>query len=308
MPKKVTDRFLRAVTPVYRDQQLIQIAMPLGGIGSGCACLNGQGGLQDFSLRNRPGTTALQDGHGTTDAAFALLYVKGARPITKLVEGPLPTAKLYDQGLQAQGYRKGGHEGLPRFEECEFQAQYPFGEVRLHDPEVPLAVSIVGWNPFIPGDDVHSSLPAAILEYTFQNTSSEPVECEFSYHVSHLACGVSGWTGARNAVLPEGGVFFSNTEDRSHETYGSAALLSLRHAPRIKADWFRGGWFDALSILWREVSTGQFREAMQPETAGKDSRNGGSLLVPLSLRPGEEISVPLVLAWHFPNPDYSVGT
>lgn len=294
-------------SPVYRDHRLLQIAMPMGGIGSGCICLNGQGGLQDFSLYHRPSTTALPDGHGSEQSAFALLHVKGKTPVTKLLEGPFPPERLYDQGLQGQGYRKGGHEGLPRFAECEFQGEYPFGEVRLHDPGLPLAVSIVGWNPFIPGDDVNSSLPAALLEYTFQNTSNEAVEAEFSYHLSHLALGASGWGGTRNAVLPEGGILFSNTEDQQEKTFGTVALLSPAHTPRLKAEWFRGGWFDAVSILWREVSTGQFRENARTGKEGAGERNGGSLLVPLTLGPGEAISVPIILAWHFPNAEDTYG-
>lgn len=293
--------------PTYSGPNLLQIAMPLGGIGSGCVCLNGQGGLQDFSLYNRPSTTALPEGYGQEHSAFALLHVKGDQPVTKLIEGQFPTEKIYSLGIEGGGYRKGGHEGLPRFAECEFQAQYPFGEVQLHDPGVPVVVRIAGWNPLIPGDDVASSLPAAVLEYTFENTSSEPVECEFSYHLSHLARGASGWASTRNAVLPEGGILFSNTENRFHESFGTTALFSLNHAPRIKSEWFRGGWFDAISILWREVSTGQFRENASSGLEGSPERNGGSLLVPLSLRPGESVTVPIVLAWHFPNPNYTEG-
>jgi hypothetical protein len=109
--------------------RLLQIAMPLGGIGTGCICLNGYGGLQDFSIRGRPATTAMPDGHGETDAAFAVLHIKrarGAQSITRLVEGPLPPEKIYDQSLQAQGYRKGGFDGLPRFAECRFQGEYTY--------------------------------------------------------------------------------------------------------------------------------------------------------------------------------------
>ncbi len=292
---------------VYRDKNLLQIAMPLGGIGSGCVCLNGQGGLQDFALHHHPATTALADGHGSTDAAFALLHIKGEKPTTKLAEGPLPPERLYDQGLQAQGYRKGGHEGLPRFESCEFQAEYPFGEVRLQDDAVPLSVSIVGWNPFIPGDDAASSLPTAILEYSFENTSDAPVDFEFSYHASHLALGASGWTGTRNTVLSENGVLFSNTEGRFHETYGTAALCSPGQTPRIKANWFRGGWFDALSMLWREVSAGQFHENALASPVESDSRSGASLLIPASLLPGERTTIPILLTWHFPNVSLTVG-
>ena len=292
---------------VYRDKNLLQIAMPLGGIGSGCVCLNGQGAIQDFAIRNHPAISALQDGHSDTDAAFALLHIKGEEPITKLLEGPFPVERIYDQGLQGQGYRKGGYEGLPRFAECEFEAEYPFGRVRLHDAEAPLAVSIVGWSPFIPGDDVASSLTVAILEYTFENKTNAVVEFEFSYHVSTLPSPITGWRGTRNSVMPEGGILLTNSEGRRHESYGTVSVLAIADAPRIKAEWFRGGWFDGISILWHEISTGQFRENLQPSTDGRDGRNGGSLLVPVTLGPGEQVTIPLVLGWHFPNGSYTHG-
>src|SRR5690242_19684071 len=110
----------------YRDEYLTQIAMPMGGIGAGCICLTGIGGIQDFSIRNRPATSAKQDAHWYEDAAFALLHVKGKRPVTRLIEGPVPSAWVYNLGLNAQGFRKGGHEGLPRFHGCKFSNQYPF--------------------------------------------------------------------------------------------------------------------------------------------------------------------------------------
>jgi hypothetical protein len=47
----------------FSGDKAAQVAMPVGGIGSGCICLNGYGGLQDFSIRNRPSTTALPEGY-----------------------------------------------------------------------------------------------------------------------------------------------------------------------------------------------------------------------------------------------------
>jgi hypothetical protein len=111
--------------------------MPLGGIGAGCICLNGYGGLQDFSIWNRPSTTALPEGNTSSKAAFAILHIKGASPVTKLVEGPFAVFKIYDQGLHGQGYVRGGFEGFPRFEKCTFKGEYPFGEVQISDSKVP---------------------------------------------------------------------------------------------------------------------------------------------------------------------------
>ena len=49
------------------------------------------------------------------------------------------------------------------------------------------------------------------------------------------------------------------------------------------------------------MSTGAFQENAVPSAEGLDGRSGGSLLLPLTLQPGENITVPIVLAWHFPN-------
>src|SRR5580700_9938582 len=126
----------------FSGSHLLQIAMPRGGLGGGCVSLNGHGGFQDISIRHRPATTALPDGHGFTLGAFAIVNVRGNSGLTRLLEGPLPVEKVYDQGLQAQGYRRCGYEGLPRFESSEFTAAFPFGEVRLRDDSMPLNATI----------------------------------------------------------------------------------------------------------------------------------------------------------------------
>lgn len=288
----------------FEGGDLLQIAMPMGGIGAGCICLNGIGGIVDFSIRNIPATTALPDGHGFTDAAFAILHIKGKSPITRLIEGPLAPERLYDQGLQSQGFRKGGFEGLPRFADCRFKAAYPFGHVQLTDESIPIAVDIAGWSPFVPLDDRTTGMPAAILEYQLTNTSTEPVEYEFSYNLSHLALGKAGWKGTRNAVI-DGGINYYNTEHPLAETFSSATLSVIGHEPKIKAMWTRGRWFDWIASLWRELSEGTFRPNAGNTDRDLDGTNGGSILLPGKLLPGESITYPIVITWHCPNVYYS---
>src|SRR5271165_1691012 len=155
----------------YSGDRATQIAMPIGGIGAGSVCMNGYGGLQDFSIRTRPESTALPERFtaNSPEAAFSVLYLKGEASVTKLVEGPFPPFKIFDQGLQGQGLRRGGFEGFPRFAKCAFKGEYPFGEARLSDPAIPLEVTVIGWNPFIPLDDKNSGIPCVILEYTLHN-------------------------------------------------------------------------------------------------------------------------------------------
>lgn len=287
----------------YTGQNLLQIAMPMGGIGAGCICLNGSGGFQDFSIRHAPATTALPDGWGYADGAFALIHIKGENPITKLVEGPIPPERIYDQGVQGQGFRKTGSEGLPRFEHCAFTGPYPIGTVDLSDPKIPITAKIEGWNPFIPLDDVNSGIPCAIVHYTFENPTDHAISFEFSFHWSHPTQGAAGEIGTRNRLMPGKGVAFSNTEEPAATTFGSAALVVRHPNPKVKAMWFRGGWFDSISALWQEVCTGKLIENDgSVSDKGLDGRSGGSVLVACDLAASEKVTIPIVMTWYFPNP------
>src|SRR5258708_4636790 len=137
IPYSPEELFAAGSQRTFSGESAAQIAMPFGGIGAGCISMNGYGGLQDFSIRNHPSTSALPEGFESSRAAFAVLHVKGASAVTKLVEGPFPAFKIYDQGLQGAGNHKGGFEGFPRFEKCIFKGEYPFGEAHLSDSSVP---------------------------------------------------------------------------------------------------------------------------------------------------------------------------
>jgi uncharacterized protein (DUF608 family) len=304
LPYSSEELVLRGPQRTFTGDKATQIAMPLGGIGAGCICLNGYGGLQDFSIGNHPSTTALPNGFAPSKAAFAILHIKGASPVTKLVEGPFPVFKIYDQGLQGEGYRRGGFEGFPRFQKCIFKGEYPFGEAKISDSSVPLQVTLNAWNPLVPLDDKNSGIPCAILEYTLHNASPHPVEYEFSYHLSHLAPGCRGEeSNSLNTVIPGRGIFLHNMETPNAEAFGSASLLAIGGQPRIKGMWLRSpGWeFDSLSALWREVSTGKFTANEGSNKIDTSGRNGCSILFEGALAPGESQTHPIVITWHFPN-------
>ena len=290
----------------FSGDRATQVAMPIGGLGAGCICINGSGGLQDFSIRTRPETTALPAGFtsNSPETGFAVLYLRGSNPVAKVVEGPFPPFKIFDQGLQGQGLRRGGSEGFPRFEKCNLRGEFPFAEIRFGDQAVPLDVSLIAWNPFIPLDDRNSGIPCAILEYTLHNTSSHAVDYEFSYHLSHLAPGCRpDQAASANAVLPGRGAFLFNRENQSAEAFGSATLTVIGAKPKIKAMWLRSpGWeFDSLSALWREVSTGTFTANDGSNAVDNAGRNGASILMDGHLAPGESRTYPIVITWHFPN-------
>ena len=290
----------------FAGDRTTQIAMPIGGIGAGSLCLNGYGGLQDFSIRTRPETSGLPEGFtsNSPEAGFAILHVKGASPVTRLVEGPFPPFKIFDQGLQGQGLRRGGFEGFPRFTMCTFKGEYPIGEVQLGDTVLPIDVTITGWNPFIPLDDKNSGIPCAILEYKLGNKAGAPIDYQFTFHLSHLASGCKPeQASSLNQVVPGKGVYLSNSEASNSEGFGSACLIAIGETPRIKAMWLRSpGWeFDSMSALWREVSSGNFVSNDGIDITDRAGRNGASILLEGRLAANEERTHRILITWYFPN-------
>jgi len=301
----------------FQGDQLTQISMPLGGIGTGTICMNGHGGLQDYSIRHHPEVSALPDFQRLADAAFALINIL-SKNVCRLVEGPMPKGKIYIQGIKSYGARDGGFEGLPRFKNCTFKGEFPFGYAYLTDPDVPLSVKVTGYNPFIPLNDKDSSIPCAIMEYMLTNTSDERVDYMFSYNLSHLTPGTPGADGDSKGLtrpIPGKGIFYYNPEDPAAESYGSAALGVIGETAKVQASWFRGGWFDPISVLWREFSEGVFRETdgyrekieTQADSVPTRSQQGGSIMLQGSLQPGESKTYPIVITWYLPNVYYGWG-
>ena len=292
---------------------VLQTALPLGGIGAGCICLNGYGGSAGLSrLRHRPCVTGLPDRHnGRAEPPSPPCALAGAKPIARLLEGPLPPEKVYNGAAHAGGYRPCGHEGLPRFLKTRFRSGYPFGHVELTDPAVPLTIGITGWSPFVPAGRC-GQRPAVVQ---WSNTRCAiplggTVDFEFSFP-SRSPRAFRGWERGRDPQQKScaaRGIFFDNTLPAGAETSGSASLSVVGQTrPKIKAMWLRGAWFDAISALWSEVEGGRFTTNDGQADPGWGGRNGGSVLVSGRLAPGAETTIPVVLTWFFPNSNQRYG-
>ena len=93
--------------------------------------------------------------------------------------------------------------------------------------------------------------------------------------------------------MPGAGVYLYNLEGPTSMKSGSAALGIVGNEPTVKAMWFRGGWFDALSVLWRELESGRFTPNDGNHAGAARGRNGGSILINGRLEAGEKITYPL---------------
>ncbi len=162
----------------YYGENLNRIAFPIGGIGAGMVCLEGNGCISHVSIRHRPQVF-------NEPFMFSAISVKGIENGAKVLEGPIQKWKKFGSPGTGNGAGNSSY-GFPRFSEAAFSAKFPFATVSLRDKDIPLEVSIKGWSPFVPTDADNSSLPVGALEYTFKNTSGKDQEIVFSYNASNF--------------------------------------------------------------------------------------------------------------------------
>ena len=280
----------RQYNDVYSGDWLNHVAFPLGGIGAGMICLEGTGALSHVSIRNSPDIF-------NEPCIFSALWVKAAGngPVAHVLEGPVPPRKIFGLPGSGNGCR-GANFGLPRFSSASFQARYPFGIVSLEDDKVPLQVQITGWSPFIPGDADNSSLPVAALEYRFTNPGERPIEAIYSFNAMNFMATGSG--GEAVLAVPQGFILWQpGSEEKPWEKGAFSAAVDDGGA-RVNYAWFRGAWFDPLTMVWGDIEEG--RCLAKPPIIEGDPSPGASIGVPLQLARGEEKAVKLMLAWYVP--------
>jgi len=285
----------RAFNSPYTGEYLNRIAFPIGGMGAGMFCIEGSGAISHLSVRNKPEIY-------NEPCMFAAIHINGIKNGTKILEGQSPDWKRF--GLPGSGNGLGSTTwGLPRFKENTFLARFPFAEIELKDNEMPLAVQIKAWSPFIPTDEDNSGLPAGAIEYTFTNTGKESVDAIFSYFSRNFMFinrkGVS-------MVKPMTNGFILSQTGTKEEPWLQGDFAIFTDDPQTKVNYclFRGSWFDPLTMGWNDISAGIMKENPPVES---DSP-GASLSVPLQLKPGEKKTLHLYMTWYVPYSNLKAGT
>jgi len=232
---------------------------------------------------------------------FAALHVKGYENGAKVLEGPVAEWRKFGALLSGLGGPGGANYGLPRFKESTFEARFPYGKVSLKDDDIPIRVTITGWSPFVPGDADNSSLPVGIIEYTFENTSGKALETVFSYNSRNFMRSGKG----KNCVKPITNGFILSQEGTTEEPHqqGDFAIFTDQSNTSVNHCWFRGGWFDGLTMAWNAIKAGDVIKNAPVE----DDAPGASLYVPVSLNAGEKKTIKVYTAWYVPYSDLRIG-
>ncbi|TWF41374.1 uncharacterized protein (DUF608 family) [Chitinophaga polysaccharea] len=284
----------RRFNDVYAGKYNNRAAFPIGGIGAGMFCLEGTGAISHLSVRHNP-----EMFH--EPAMFAAISLKGTPGLARVLEGPVPDWKKFGQRDAGLGGTGGATWGLPRFKTATLQARFPFAHITLADPQLPLQVSIKGWSPFIPTDEDHASMPVGGLEYQFTNKSHQEEEYVFSYNTRNfMRQGDAG-----NAIKPyaNGFILSQAAVADAPEKQGHFAIYTSEPNTVVDHCWFRGNWFDPLTMVWNTLKEGNTRNT--PPVA--QDAPGASLFVPFRLQPGEKKTIRVMMAWYVPDSKLRIG-
>ncbi len=315
------------VLKTYKGIYLTEVAMPLGGIGTGSVSIGGRGDLRDWEMMNRgaigwlPAFKLVQP--TIANGPFFAIYYKsqGGKAGVRVLEGPVPVKEYYgDWGADAL------NGGFPRFEETSFAAAYPLAQVTFKHKEVPLNIRLEAFNPLIVGDESKSGIPVAVLRYVITNTSDVPVETSVCGMIPNFI-GVDGWSGKpvdnKNEYRKSGSVkgvyMFSTRKDTDDINYGSMALTTLSDEDvTYRTSWVRLGWNWTFREFWDDfIADGELTEHPNDEGLTEKQQIDKGEVIPIQkekiltppatlaiktrLLPGETKSVTFLLTWHFPN-------
>jgi len=287
----------------YDGEHLAEIALPLGGIGTGVVSLGGRGELRDWELMNIP-AKGFNTGVPARQAPFFAVF-------TRDEEGSSHTVMLAGKLLQNEYWGASGSRadnyGLPRFADASFDAAYPFGQVHLQDENLPVKVTVKGFNPLVPTDADKSGLPVAVLSYQVTNCSDRPLEVSVCGTISNFIGrdGVENITKSnRNEFRSENGLsgicfLPGEDEDKKHQAWGTMALTTQASSGiTYRLSSTKDDWNNSLLNLWDDFSADGTLDEVHEQTADDPM---ASLAVKKKIAAGGSETFTFFLTWHFPN-------
>ncbi len=285
----------------YDQEHTCKIALPIGGIGTGTVSLGGRGNLQDWEIMSRP-AKGYNPGSGRENSPFFTLYTEvGGNKDLRLLEGPVPFY-LYE-GMS--GAVSTNH-GLPRFKNVTFDAAYPFGQVNLSTPQLPLKVKIKAFNPLIPGDVDNSSIPIAIIDFEVTNRSDEEIAFSICGSMQNFI-GEDGTEGKSkdnknrfNTANGFSGIHFTTEGvDEKSDQWGEMALVTT-HAGDIsyRSAWKPQHWGSSILDFWDDMKEDGRLDNRKDEISDKPM---ASLAAADVIPAGGTRTVRFIFTWYFPN-------
>src|SRR5690606_31625956 len=122
-------------------------------------------------------------------------------------------------------------------------------------------------------------------------------ECLFSFHAKNFLKRDSEKPSNKITGIPRGFVLRQETiRDQKHVQADFAVTLNQANAI-IDHCWFRGGWFDSMTMTWRSVEEGETCAALPRRC----NAPGASVYFRFTRAPGEQKELIVNPCWHVPD-------
>jgi non-lysosomal glucosylceramidase len=305
---------------VYRNHYLKEISFPLGGIGSGCIGLGGNGNLIDWEIFNKPNKGGSNGYSHFAVKAESPKRILDARilhgdllpPYTgSLVQNepiklgfgpPVPNSNQFGFGPP-----KSSLSGMPHFKEVEFNGTFPIATIKFKDESFPGNVIMTAFNPFIPLNGKDSSIPAAFFEIEIENNSIEDILYTICLSIRNpfpATSAINQYSQNKSISFVH---LFQNEISQNDLDYGDLTVATNATDVSYQEYWYRGAWFDNLYAYWRDLNTyGSFknrnyRNNEQKGITYKRTDDHCLLAAHLNVRRGQKDAASFVISWNYPN-------
>ena len=270
---------------VYRGKELIDLAMPTGGIGAGNIAVCGDGTLRQWQIFNKVNSGCIVPGQ------FFAVWAKpeDGKPVARLLHTP-------------------SIEGMTEISETEFIGEYPIAEIRYKDSALPVNVSMEAFSPFIPMNSRDSGLPGIFFVFKIKNPGQKEVSVSLAASLQNAVnydgrspidgIGFEGYGGNVNKIVKQEGVTaieMTNPGLSANERqFGTMTLAVISDASALAA-------WDSPEDFWADFSKDGVLHTIYNEPSLRGRTWNGALAAPFTLKPGQEKSVVFLMTWHFPN-------
>jgi len=283
----------------YEGSRTREISFPLGGIGTGCIGLGGNGRLMDWEIFNRPNKGSINGASHFAVKAEQAGKLLDARVLqgdqVKDLVGQYQKKTFVGYGY---GPERGTMAGFPHFENCVFEGEFPLAQLTFEDSHFPGRLQMRAFNPLIPLDEDASSMPAAFFEIEAENTQQSAIDYTIALTVVNP---FDKGAVNRPCQMEKGsGMLLEQTEKTPDQIgWGQLFFAADCEDAVIQPCWMRGRWFDGPTVYWQEFcAAAPLKKRLYDQPGSNDP---ATLSVKLSLAPGEKRSVRFVIAWYFPN-------
>jgi len=290
-------------------------ACPAGGIGAGAFEWTMSGNFRYWFLK--PGWYVDE----TVQAdRFHVFMKSGGKTIARTLATGAPADGTL--GAWAWGYPAGAGSYFALFPKSGFSYET--------NPEFPAKLAVTQFSPVIPHNYRETSYPVAVYKWIAQNPTRRPVEVSVMLTWENMIgweprlkspgkAAEFGWRrdipGRVNRVVRDGrmtGVVFGrkDADPRTGNALTGTMCVAAESLPgraevSVLAD------FDPLSDgagVWTSFAgTGILPGGETSRTTSGGEALGAALAVRLTLRPGEKVEFPIVLAWDFPYAEFEPG-